>query len=122
MTVPPPSRPKLVASGVFFIGYLAFQVMYPALAWVRPGLEHFTWHMYAGVRERPRLSVVMADGTTREVGNPTRRGNVVRVLGPQVDQARFLPPYLCTAWPGARQVTLRFPRSGRAEVVSCPAR
>ena len=122
MTAAPPSRPKLVASGVFFIGYLGFQVIYPALAWVRPGFDHFTWHMYAGLSERPQLSVVMADGTTREVGNPMRRGNVVRVLGPQVDLARFGPPYLCTAWPGARLVTLHYPRSGRADVVSCPAR
>ena len=115
------SQARLVASGTFFVAYLVVQTLYPALAWVLPGYDHFTWHMYAGRTERPQLSVAMADGSTREVGNPLRRGNVVRLLGPQVDQARFVPPYLCAAWPGARQITLRYPRSGRSSVVSCPA-
>ena len=117
-----PSRLKLAASGAFFLSYLLVQAVYPALAWVRPGFDRFTWHMYAGLNERPQFSVAMADGSTREVGNPLRRGNVVRLLGPQVDQARFVPPYLCAAWLGARQITLRYPRSGRADIVSCPAR
>lgn len=116
------SRARLVASGAFLIVYLLVQTVYPALAWVLPGYDHFTWHMYAGRAERPQFSVTMADGKTYEVGNPLRRGNIVRILGPQVDQARFVPPYLCTAWRGARTVHLRFPQSGRAEVVSCQAR
>jgi hypothetical protein len=115
------SRLKLLASGVFFVSYLVAQVVYPALAWVLPGYDHFTWDMYAGRSERPQFSVVMADGTTREVGNPLRRGNIVRLLGPQVDQARFVPPYLCAAWHGAQTVHIRFPRAGRQDVVSCPA-
>ena len=108
-------RGRLVASGAFFIAYLLVQAVYPALAWVLPGYDHFTWHMYAGRSERPQFSVEMADGSSREVGNPLRRGNIVRLLGPQVDQVRFVPPYLCEAWPGARRVHIRFPRSGRIE-------
>ena len=114
-------RARLVASGAFFIAYLLVQAVYPALAWVLPGYDHFTWHMYAGRAERPRFSVEMADGREQEVGNPLRRGNIVRLLGPQVDQVRFVPPYLCEAWHGARRVHIRFPRSGRFTVVSCPA-
>lgn len=113
------TRMKLVASGAFFIAYLLVQTGYPALAWVLPGFNHFTWDMYSGRIERPQFSVVMADGTSREVGNLLRRGNTVRVLGSQVDQVRFVPPSLCAAWHGARAVHLRFPRSGRVEVVSC---
>ena len=75
--------------------------------------------MYSGRIERPQFSVVMADGTSREVGNLLRRGNTVRVLGSQVDQVRFVPPSLCAAWHGARAVHVRFPRSGRLDVVSC---
>jgi len=115
-------RGKLVASGAFFVAYLLVQTVYPALAWVLPGYDHFTWHMSAGRTERPQFSVVMADGRSREVGNPLRRGNVVRLLGPQVDQVRFVPPYLCAAWHGAQTVHIRYSRSGRLDVVSCPAR
>ena len=114
-------RSRMVASGAFFLAYLLVQTVYPALAWVLPGYDHFTWHMYAGRTERPQFSVVMSDGRAREVGNPLRRGNIVRLLGAQVDQVRFVPPYLCTAWHGARRVHIRFPRSGRVDVVSCPA-
>jgi hypothetical protein len=112
---------KLVASGAFFVAYLLVQAVYPALAWVIPGYNHFTWEMYAGREERPQFSVEMANGSCREVGNPLRRDNIVRLLGSQVDQVRFVPPYLCEAWHGARRVHIRFPRSGRISVVSCPA-
>ena len=102
--------------------YLLVQLVYPALAWVRPGYGPFTWDMYSGRIERPQFSVAMADGTTRQVGNLLRRGNMVRVLGPQVDVVRFVPPYLCATWPGATRIDIRFPRGARTDVVTCPAR
>jgi hypothetical protein len=116
------TRLRLVGSGTFVAGYLLVQLVYPALAWVRPGYGPFTWDMYSGRLERPHFSVDVADGTRRPVGNPLRRGNAVRVLGPQVDLARFVPPYLCSAWLGARRVHIRYPRAGRSEMVTCPAR
>jgi hypothetical protein len=115
------TRIRLVASVAFVVAYLLMQLVYPALAWVRPGDGPFTWDMYAGRIERPQFSVAMADGTTRQVGNPLRRGNIVRVLGPQVDLGRFVPPYLCAAWLGARRVDIRFPRAGSSESVTCRA-
>ena len=36
------SRARLVASGAFLIVYLLVQTVYPALAWVLPGDDHFT--------------------------------------------------------------------------------
>ena len=56
-------RGRFVASGAFFIACLFVQVVYPALAWVLPGYDPFTWIIH-----------------------------------------------------------IRFPRSGQAGVVSCPAR
>ena len=116
------TRRRLVASGWFVAGYLLVQLVYPALAWVRPGYGPFTWDMYSGRVERPQFSVVMADGTRRQVGNPLRRDNTIRVLGPQVDLAQFVPPYLCSAWLGARRIDIRYPRARRNEVATCPAR
>ena len=80
------------------------------------------WAMYAGRVERPQFSVVMADGSTRQLGNPLTRGNMVQVLGSQVDLARFVPPHLCALWPGARRVDLHFTRAGHIDEVTCPAR
>ena len=116
------TRLRLVASGSFVAGYLLVQLVYPALAWVRPGYGSFTWDMYSGRIELPQFSVVMADGTRRQAGRVLRRGNAVRVLGPQVDLARFVPPYLCSAWLGARRIDIRYPRARRDEVATCPAR
>jgi hypothetical protein len=56
----------------------------------------------------------------REVGDPLRRGNPVRLFSASVDQRRFLPPYLCAHWAGATRVVVRYPRTGREETVLCP--
>jgi hypothetical protein len=111
------TRLTSVASGAFFLAYLGVQLVYPAMAWVRPGYEHFTWHMYSGLHDRPDVVVVFADGTTRDLGLLTRRDSPVRVLGPSVDLGRFVPPRLCAIWPDAREVRLR--TRDRETVVPC---
>lgn len=113
-------RVRLFASGAFVCAYLAFQVIYPALAWFRPGLDRFTWHMYAGRTERPRFVVHFADGSTRDAGRLLSRGNSVRLFSSSVDQERFVPPHLCGLWAGAREVHVRYPRAGREVSVACP--
>ena len=37
------TRLRLVGSGAFVVGYLLVQLVFPALAWVRPGYGPFTW-------------------------------------------------------------------------------
>jgi len=114
-------RARQIASAAFFFGYLSFQIVYPTLSWFSPGFDRFTWHMYAGQREDPTFAAIFADGSRREVGDPLRRGNPVRMLGPSVDQERFVPPYLCTHWQGAVRIVMSYPRTGREEIVTCPA-
>jgi hypothetical protein len=119
--MPAPSRPsglKLVLSGVFFCGYLLFQIIYPALPWFLPGFDRFTWHMYSGLGDTPRFTVVFGDGSRREVGNPLKAGGDALLLGPSVNQRRFLPPWLCTNWIGAETIMMRS-YSGREETVAC---
>lgn len=106
-------------SGAFFVSYLGFQVVYPTLPWFLPGYGTFTWHMYAGLDEHPRIFLRFADGSTRAVGSLLNRRAEVRLFGPQVDQERFVPPKLCMLWPDAGEIVLRYPRQGREVVVPC---
>ncbi|MEQ1758424.1 MAG: hypothetical protein ABL986_08915 [Vicinamibacterales bacterium] len=114
------SRARLLASGTFVVAYLTFQIVYPALSWFRPGLDRFTWHMYAGQEETPRFLVHFADGSTRDAGVLLRRNNPVRLFGPSVDQERFVPPHLCGLWTGAREVQVRYVHAGRDVIIKCP--
>ena len=114
MTRLPPSVPA-----IFIVVFLAVQVGYPVLAWFPLGLERFSWHMYAGRTEHPRFVIVHGDGTTHTFGPLLRRNSPIKVLGPSVDQARFVPPYLCRRWPDAREVRVRYQRAGTEEVVPC---
>jgi hypothetical protein len=108
-----------LAAGAFFCGYLLFQVGYPMLPWFLPGYGTFTWHMYAAKDPDPEFTVVFADGSRREVGNPLKVGSPVRLLGSSVDQRRHLPPWLCANWEGARSVVLRFPKTGDEVILPC---
>ena len=114
------SRLTSAASGAFLLAYLGFQVVYPVLSWVLPGYTEFTWHMYAGLNDRPAIVVVLDDGTERALGYLTRRGNAVRVLGPSVDIERFAPPRICATWAAARAIKLH--TRDRDTVVPCPPR
>ncbi len=114
------SPARLRLAGIFFCTYLAVQLVYPALAWVRPRSDNFTWQMFAARTEAPRFSVVFDNGTRRDVGNPLQPGNPVLVFSAAVDQRRFVPPWLCAHWSGAVEVQAVDPRSGRREVMPCP--
>jgi hypothetical protein len=116
--MPLPARLTHVASGAFVIVYLAVQLGYPALAWVRPSRDPFTWQMYAGLYDRPKVAVIFADGTVRDLGLLSRRGSQVRVLGGFVDIERHAPKRICGLWPEARDVRVR--SRTRDVVVPCP--
>jgi hypothetical protein len=77
--------------------------------------------MYAARDQDSQFAVVHADGSRREIGNPLKVGSPGRVLGPSVDQRRFLPPWLCANWDGAQSVVVRNPVDGREVVLPCHA-
>jgi hypothetical protein len=113
------AKSSRLVKGLFFFGYLAFQIVYPALPWFGHGYDRFTWHMYAGLREEPRFTVIFASGSRTDVGDPLKVGSAVRLLGSSVDQRRVLPPWLCANWDGAATVIARYQRTGREEVHQC---
>ncbi len=105
-------------SAVFIVGYLLFQVTYPAVAWFRADPGTFTWSMFSGKERRPTFTAVFADGSTRTVDDLFDPKSPVRVVGGSLDRWRFVPPYLCARW-GAREVRAFSAETGRSEVTWC---
>ena len=115
------TRHRHFAAGAFVVVFLTIQIVYPALAWFSVDISRFSWHMYAGQSENPEFAVIFDDGTRRDFIPMMRRASPVRVLGPAVDQERFVPPFLCRRWPGVREVRVRYSWGGQVEhVVPCP--
>jgi hypothetical protein len=114
---------KRTATISFVASYLLFQVIYPTVPWFLGGDRAFTWRMFAGYDDEPRFVVVQEDGTEIALDNALRRGDRlrVRVLGPEVDQGRFVPPWLCANWKGIRSVVVRDRTNPLASVISCDA-
>ncbi len=112
-----------VATVSFVTGYLLLQAVYPTVPWFLGGDRAFTWRMFAGYDDEPQFVVVQEDGTEVALDNALRRGNRlrVRVLGPEVDQRRFFPPWLCAHWPGIRSVVVRDRTHPQPLVISCDA-
>jgi hypothetical protein len=114
---------KRAATVAFVAAYLLVQVIYPTVPWFLGGDRAFTWRMFAGHDVETRFAVVQQDGTELALDNALRRGDRlrVRVLGPEVDQRRFFPPWLCTHWKGIRSVVVRDRTDPLPSVISCDA-
>jgi len=112
---------KLAASALFFVGYLILQIAYPAIPWFTGGDSAFTWRMFAGYDTEPQFTVVSDDGTARPLANLLRSGpgSGIRVLGPEVDQRRFLPPWLCAHVNGAKSIVVRDRVTPQDTVITC---
>jgi hypothetical protein len=112
---------KLAASAVFFACYLIVQIVYPTVPWFTGGDRAFTWRMFAGYDVETQFTVVNDDGTTRPLANALRSGpgSGVRVLGPEVDQRRFLPPWLCAHASGVRSIVVRDRATPHDTVIPC---
>ncbi len=115
------ARLKLAASAVFSFGYLLFHAIYPTVNWRTPSETTFAWTMFSGRSVRPTFVVTFADGSTRQFTDPLRPGSPVRTMSASVDEWRFVPPHVCTHWPGAREVRAFHSASGREEVTVCPS-
>jgi hypothetical protein len=112
---------KLAASALFFVSYLIFQIVYPIVPWFTGGDRAFTWRMFAGYDVESQFTVVNDDGVARPLANALRSGpgSGVRVLGPEVDQRRFLPPWLCMHASGARSIVVRDRATPQDTVIPC---
>jgi len=116
-----PGSSKPVASALFVAGYLIVQIAYPVIPWFTGGDRAFTWRMFAGYDTEPQFTVVSDDGTARPLANLLRSGpgSGIRVLGPEVDQRRFLPPWVCAHVSGAKSIVVRDRETPQATVITC---
>jgi hypothetical protein len=105
---------KDVAAITCFVLFLAIQIGVPLVKLRAPGPAPFGWHMFAAIPTRPKFSVVMRDGTIREV-------DPLRYFGERrgdMDFQRALPPHLCSTMDIAA-VQILFPGSERSQVYTC---
>ena len=111
----------LAASALFFVSYLIVQIAYPIVPWFTGGDRAFTWRMFAGHDVEPKFSVVSGDGAARPLANALRSGpgSGVRVLGPEVDQRRFFPAWLCAHVSGASSIVVRDRVTPQDTVIPC---
>jgi hypothetical protein len=110
-----------ILSGAFFLVFLTVQAVYPSLKWFNPERNNFSWSMYSGVDQRPTVTVVLEDGSSREIPNPASVTSPVRVFSASVNLWRTLPRYACARVNGAREVRAVHEPSGRNEVTLCPS-
>lgn len=112
---------QLAASAVFFVSYLIVQVGYPIVPWFTGGDRAFTWRMFAGYDDEPQFTVVNDAGAARPLANALRSGpgTGVRVLGPEVDQRRFFPAWLCAHANGASSIAVRDRVTPHDAVIPC---
>src|SRR3712207_2620917 len=93
-----PRRMRLVA--VFFVAYVALQVLIPTLALTIPTPTRFGWQMYSRPWFPASYIVVRADGVVEQV-DPAAH---LAYFRPEVELERFLPPHLCRVVPEATAV------------------
>lgn len=79
-----------------------------------------TWTMFSGRTENPTIIIVWQSGEETLLDKDKGIDGVGKVLGGKVDEARFVPPYLCGHFPAAKSIRLAYENSGRRETIACP--
>ena len=103
------------AAAVFFVLFLAVQIIVPIVQLTKPRPTHFGWQMFSALRSLPRYWVVLDDGSQRDI-------NMYEHIGMQrldADYHRALPEYLCRAYPTAVAVRWQWPDADDIEEFRC---
>ena len=107
---------SIMIAACFFVVFLAVQIAIPLvqLVW-SPRPARFGWQMYSVVSAAPSFTLIMRDGTTRQLDI---RPYVSSLRG-DVPLARFLPPHLCNLFPDAAAVHYQMDDGSQAGTFSC---
>jgi hypothetical protein len=92
------------AAAVFFVVYLAIQVIVPVLRLFDARPSRWGWQMYAGTKAPISADLIREDGTMKTVPVAFYLGNYRSDL----DLLEALPPYLCKKDPRTKVVRLNF--------------
>ncbi len=97
------TREKRVAA-VFFVLFLAIQIIVPLYKLTEPRPARFGWQMYAGAKAPISATLTRLDGSNITVGLAPYFGQYRGDL----DLIEALPPYFCRRYPGVKTVRLNF--------------
>lgn len=104
----PESSQKLTArqraAVVFFVVFLAIQIVVPACKLFGSRPERFGWQMYAGAKAPSTVNLIREDGTEKTVPVSFYLGNYRSDL----DLIEALPPFLCAKDRRTKTVRLNF--------------
>lgn len=103
------------AAAVFFVVFVAVQVLVPIVQLAKTRPAHFGWQMFSDWRSIPQYWVVFGDGSTREIDVHEHIG--VRRL--DADYHREFPAYLCRTYADAVAVRWQWPGSDEIEEIRC---
>jgi hypothetical protein len=105
-----------VAAASFFVLFLAVQFTVPLVKLWGPRAERFGWHMFAGIRPRPRFTLVMGDGTRK----PANLAPYIGHNRGELSLGEALPPHLCRVVPDVVAVQIRARDSDQTRTYTCP--
>ena len=109
-----PLKAKLVF--VFVVGFVAVQILVPAVQLAAPRSARFGWQMYAVIPATPTFWTVAGDGEVR----PVDLNQHVGYVRGDLDYLPWLPDYLCRSVPDTIAVGYQAIRSSTTEEFQCP--
>lgn len=112
-------RPRWIWAALFFFSYLAVHLTVPLKRFFRDDVISLGWTMYAGVHQVPKTSVRLTDGTLVPLKEFAAERGVGRVVGNQVDEARWVPPVVCGE-ADVKAVEIIYKPSDREVEIPCP--
>ena len=101
---------------VFFVGFLAIQIIVPIVKLTSPRPARFGWHMWTARKRNPQFILVMKDGTTSPVGLSTYLG----LSRGELDIREAMSAHLCRVVPEVASVQIKTLDSEPPKVYSCP--
>lgn len=110
-TVQPNWTPQKRAAAIFFVVFLAIQILVPLYLLTRPRPARFGWQMYAGAKAPHSVTLTRKDGS--EITVPASA--FVGAYRGDLEMIEALPPFLCQRYPGVQSVRLNFTRSESLE-------
>ena len=104
---PHPSRRELGLIAAV-LAYMAIQITVPLTHMPFRYETAFAWKMYSYQRSAPfELRLIMANGRAVGWRDVPNRGELAKILRPEVNRSRFLPPYVCRRFSDVRAVESR---------------
>lgn len=101
---------------LFFVAFLAIQIIVPVVKLASPRPARFGWHMWTARKGNPQFILVMKNGTTHPVSLSTYLG----LSRGELDIREAMSAHLCRVVPEVASVQIKTLDSEPPKVYSCP--